>query len=87
MSQILDNVLFKYTDLLVENPKYYDNNSVGAFFGEASILYTYEICYKITRDEKFIKYSQKHYEIIAELLKRIKIMIIYWVLVVLCKLC
>lgn len=72
MSQILDNVLFKYTDLLVENPKYYDNNSVGAFFGEASILYTYEICYKITRDEKFIKYSQKHYEIIAELLKKDK---------------
>lgn len=72
ISLILDNGLFRYTDLLAENPKYYDNNSVGAFFGEASILYAYEICYRITKNEKFIKYSKKHYRIVWELLQKDK---------------
>lgn len=72
ISNILDETLFRYTDMLLENPEYYQNNSVGAFFGEASILYTYEVFYSIDRQKKYMEYAKKHYSIILDLVKEDK---------------
>ncbi|MDE7201297.1 MAG: hypothetical protein K2O91_05170, partial [Lachnospiraceae bacterium] len=68
LSSILEKTLFRYTDMLLENPEYYKNNSVGAFFGEASILYAYEILYSIDNQAKYIEYAKKHYSIIINLI-------------------
>lgn len=72
ISNILDQTLFRYTDMLLENPEYYQNNSVGAFFGEASILYAYEIFYSIDRQKKYMEYAKKHYSIVLNLVNEDK---------------
>lgn len=35
-----------------------ENESSGAFGGEASIMYTYEVLYKITNKEKYLDYAK-----------------------------
>ena len=53
--------LFDYTD---HNGHFMQNlrtNDSGILKGEASIVYTYFLLYKITRDKRFLFYAEKHY--------------------------
>ena len=39
----------------------------GAFFGEASIMYMYQVLYKITLDITYLSYAKKHFSIVREM--------------------
>ena len=47
----IEKELFTYTDEMCERNEGIENESSGAFGGEASIMYTYEVLYKITNKE------------------------------------
>ena len=54
VQNILLNKLLEYT-MNNSSSKAYS----GAFCGEASIIYTYLVLYKISNEEKYIKYAKK----------------------------
>lgn len=55
--------LFAYTDELSKNS--IEKLSTGAFIGEGSVVYGYELLYKITGDAKFLEYAEKHCEVVC----------------------
>lgn len=62
----LMNELFSYTDEMCDRTENLENESSGAFGGESSLMYTYEILYKITNNEDYLKYAEKHFHIISK---------------------
>ena len=66
----IEKELFTYTDEMCERNEGIENESSGAFGGEASIMYTYEVLYKITNKEKYLDYAKKHYKILKKAITR-----------------
>lgn len=62
----LMKALFNYTDDMCERTGGLENESSGAFAGEASLVYTYQVLYKITNNEEYFKYAEKHSAIIEK---------------------
>lgn len=65
---ILDKNFFRHTEELLEK----NNVSeiyMGAFYGEASILYLYELCYKLYKQTKYLEYCRKQAMVIKKLFK------------------
>lgn len=56
--------LFAYTDSLCKNHE--KTLETGAFIGEGSIVYGYELLYKITGKQVFLEYAEKHSEVVYE---------------------
>lgn len=59
--KLVQNKLFNYTDgngIYVQNLRTKDS---GILKGEGSIIYTYIILYKITKDKKYLFYAEKHF--------------------------
>ena len=52
--------MFAYTDSLDIEAKDQDDRIIGAFLGESSIVYGYQLLYQITKDERFVDYAKKH---------------------------
>ena len=69
-NQILEGIskaLFTYTDEMYLRQRGSENESSGVFCGEASLLYTYEILYQLTSEEKYITYSKKQIEVVSKI--------------------
>lgn len=60
LSDILIKRLFLYTDTVYRNSMKRQSNRIGAYDGEASIIYAYQILYQLTKDNIFIQYAEKH---------------------------
>ena len=56
--------LFKYTDDMLEKGNGYDQESSGIFCGESSLLYVYQLLFKITGQREYLVYAEKHYKIL-----------------------
>lgn len=63
-----DNVLFQYTNDMLERSNGLESESSGAFAGEASVMYVYEVLYKITGKREYLEYAEKHCKILAHTL-------------------
>ncbi len=61
--------LFRYTEQLYEriciDKDFSIKYKTGAFTGEASIAYSYQILYKITSDMQFLKMMEKHCQVLS----------------------
>lgn len=71
-NQILEGInksLFTYTDEMYLQQQNVQNESSGVYCGEASLLYTYEILYQLTREERYITYSRKQIEVVSKIVK------------------
>lgn len=66
--EILVQMLFRYTDELSQKQPI-KNLPTGAFAGEASIAYVYQILYSINNDIRYLKYMKKHCCILSKLLQ------------------
>lgn len=58
MCGIIDETLFRYTD--GSNINAIHDKAMGAFTGEYSMVYTYQLLYSITGNEVYLEYSRKH---------------------------
>lgn len=61
LNEITWNMLERSTDL--------EKESSGAYAGEASVIYVYEVLYKITGKQKYLEYAEKHCKILEYALK------------------
>ncbi len=66
--EMLENYYFSYTDKKIAEETS-EHKPIGAFTGEGSIVYGYEILYRMTEDEKYLLYAEKHAEYLIKLLK------------------
>ncbi|WP_083215619.1 type 2 lanthipeptide synthetase LanM [Secundilactobacillus paracollinoides] len=55
----LDNTLFKYVDQCLFDKNFFDDKSLGAFYGESSIAYTFQILFRITQNKLYFEYARK----------------------------
>ena len=63
--------LFDYTDLMEAEPaKMHEDKISGAFLGEGSILYGYQLLYAITGDVNYLKYARKHSSVLAAIVEQ-----------------
>lgn len=68
IAELLENYYFMYTDGKIEE-KQLERRPTGAFTGEGSIVYGYEILYQITNKDIFLQYAEKHAEYLMRLLE------------------
>lgn len=61
--------MFSYTDMALQNPPNLESRNTGIMCGESSLIYTYLVLYHIRKEERFLKYAEKHASIVKELLK------------------
>ena len=64
----LDNTLFNYTNFLSDASNISKVKLTGAFSGESSLIYVYEILYNLTQEKKYLDYAEKHALIVEKLL-------------------
>lgn len=62
-------MMFQYTDDMLERSTDLEKESSGAYAGEASVIYVYEVLYKITGKQKYLEYAEKHCKILEYALK------------------
>lgn len=68
MGQV-ETMMFQYTDDMLERSTDLEKESSGAYAGEASVIYVYEVLYKITGKQKYLEYAEKHCKILEYALK------------------
>lgn len=68
ISRAIGKELFTYTDDMLKERDLTRENS-GIFSGEASIVYTYEVLYSITKNIKYLKYAKKHLQVLDRVIK------------------
>lgn len=64
--EAFDNTLFQYTNDMLERTEGLESESSGAFAGEASIVYIYEVLYSITKKMKYLEYAKNHAKILKK---------------------
>ncbi|WP_366294273.1 type 2 lanthipeptide synthetase LanM family protein [Paenibacillus sp. AN1007] len=67
--EALDQTIFNYSDTVTENLVMLPSQSNGAFSGEASLMYTFELLFSITGNKKYLDYAQKHFKIVDFLIE------------------
>lgn len=75
MCGILDETLFAYTDLCLGKADHLIEKgikTIGALTGEASLVYTYQVLFKITGDLNYLKYAKRHIQIVSDLIEQDK---------------
>ena len=64
---ILDQYFRSYSEKMYTGEIKPQTLANGAFFGEASIMYMYQVLYKITLDITYLSYAKKHFSIVREM--------------------
>lgn len=59
-----ETALFAYTDYVLEGKRKAISGFTGAYCGEASVMYAYQILYGITGKKKYLRYAGRHAEIV-----------------------
>lgn len=68
MFHTLRNMLFSYTDRGYKSMTELSSKNTGGYEGESSIVYTYLTLYRWTNEKIYLKYAEKHAEIVDKLL-------------------
>ena len=64
---MLNQTLFQYTNSRLDGNNYdHKNESNGAFSGDSSLMYLYELLYAITKRQVFLEYAEKQYMMVKE---------------------
>lgn len=66
---LLDQSFFQHTNQMLTEEYGKKEVNTGAYYGEASILYLYELCYSLHKKEKYIKYCEKQAGVIKKYFK------------------
>lgn len=61
-----ETTLFTYTDHVLEGRREAISGFTGAYCGEASVMYAYQILYGITGEQKYLCYAARHAEIVID---------------------
>lgn len=69
---LLDKQLFMYTDAALCDRRKLTSKKTGAYVGEGSVAYAYQLLYQITGKELYLKYAIRHCTILDELLEQDK---------------
>lgn len=69
IGELLKRKLFSYTESM-EREQRGKRIPTGLFNGEGSILYTYELLYKITGEREYLDYAERHGRILRSLTER-----------------
>jgi type 2 lantibiotic biosynthesis protein LanM len=74
LCEVIDRTLFAYTDLSLDNKdtNHKKEKGIGAFTGEASLVYTYQILYKVTGNLIYLNYAKRHVQILTGLIEKDK---------------
>jgi type 2 lantibiotic biosynthesis protein LanM len=74
LCEIIDRTLFAYTDLNLDITDTKDSTEkrIGAFTGEASLVYTYQILYIMTDNIEYLNYAKRHVQILTPLIEKDK---------------
>lgn len=56
--------MFSYTDEILSGKRKSDSAKTGMYAGEGSVVHAYLLLYQICKDNIFLKYAQKHAEIV-----------------------
>lgn len=67
--QILDQMLFDYTDTVSKEKSKLWTHNTGAYEGEGSIVWTYQLVYQLTGEEKYLSYARKHCAVMGSLIE------------------
>lgn len=62
----LEKMLFSYTDCIYEEKMSPATDYVGMYCGEGSVVYAYQLLYKITGNKKYRDYADKHSAILMK---------------------
>ena len=66
MRNQLDHILFGYTDSILKCPNEKESSNSGLLNGEASLIFAYELYYKISGNTQYILYAKNHVSILIE---------------------
>lgn len=66
LAEILDQMFFTYTQSAEQNVKSIDTPNTGAFFGEGSVAYMYQVLYRITGQESYLQYAKRHCDLLPQ---------------------
>lgn len=58
--------LFSYTDQILNGKRKSESTKTGMFVGEGSLVYAYLLLYQLWQKEIFLKYAEKHAEIVMK---------------------
>lgn len=64
-----ESALFKYTDGILDGTGKTASRYTGAYCGESSIVYAYQILYGMTGNRNYLSYAEKHTEIVMGLIE------------------
>lgn len=62
--EALDNTIFQYTKDMLERTEGLENESSGAFGGESSVIYIYEVLYTLTGKRRYLDFAEKHSQVL-----------------------
>ena len=63
-------LVFRYTDMVLNNEEAAESKQTGMFIGEGSIAYGYLILYKILKRPEFLKYAEKQVSAVKKITSR-----------------
>lgn len=72
LCQQINEKLFAYTDSLIGDKKKISKCSWGLFTGEASLIYTYILLYRITKEHMYMCYAEKQSQFVINNLNIVK---------------
>lgn len=61
--------IHRYTEKVTKDAKYLQSRNTGIFHGEASVVYTYLLLYRISREQKYISDALLHAKLLVRLLE------------------
>ena len=67
--RIMDEMLFRYTDQVSEDTSKLLTHQTGAYEGEGSVAFVYQLLYVMTGEMKYLHYAEKHCQVVEKLLE------------------
>lgn len=64
------NRLFFYTETCIKSEENTDSTSTGILDGESSVCYAYQVLYRITKEENYLKYAVKHAIVVEKMIEK-----------------
>lgn len=69
IARTLEEMLFRYTDEVLEFPHRVKSRKTGMYEGEGSVIYTYLLLYRETGEDKYLDYAIRHAKAAERLLE------------------
>lgn len=70
---LLDQMLADYTDTVSVERGELRTHNTGAYEGEGSVVWTYQLLYEMTGQKEYLSYARKHCDVVAALIQEDKL--------------